>query len=161
MIHFFYDSCLMFFQFLIPGIFLGLVYDIFRIIRIGRNDQTQRLAETIRKRFFPQKEERKKQREKNQAKREAVLIFFEDIFFFLIVAITEILAVYYFNDGEIRIYCLMFSAIGFLCYQKTIGRLVIALSKKILYLLKKIICFFVCLILKPWFAVSKKLNKRQ
>ena len=159
MIRFFYDSCLMFFQFLIPGIFLGAVYDIFRIIRIARNDQTQRLSEAIRKRFFLEKKISKKKREKNPSKRENVLIFMEDIFFFLIVAVTEILAVYYYNDGEIRIYCLMFSAIGFLCYQKTVGRLVIALSEKILYLLRKIIYFLVCLILKPLLAVSKKLNK--
>lgn len=157
-IRFFYDSCLMFFQFLIPGIFLGLVYDVFRVIRIGRNDQTPRLSEMIRKRFFPQKTERKKKHAKN---RETVLIFIEDIIFFLIVAITEILAVYYFNDGEIRIYGLLFSAIGFLCYQKTVGRLVIVLSKKILYLLKKTIYFFVFLILNPWFVISKKLKERK
>ena len=157
MIHFFYDSWLMFFRFLIPGIFLGLVYDVFRIIRIGRNDQTQRLSEMLRKRFYPQKEEKKK-RQKNLMRWECVLTFIEDIFFFLIVSVTEILAVYYFNDGEIRIYGLLFSAFGFFIYQKTIGRLVILLSKKILYLIRKIICFCICLILRPWFAIFKKLR---
>lgn len=160
MIHFFYDSYLMVLQFLIPGIFLGLIYDIFRIIRIMRNDSTQRLSEMIRKRFFSQEKEQPKKKIKNSQKRENILIFIEDIFFFLIVAVTEILAVYYFNDGEIRIYCLLFSAIGFICYQKTVGRLVISLSKKIVYFIRKIVYCFVCLILKPWFAVSKKLNKR-
>jgi hypothetical protein len=35
---FFYDSCTLILKFSIPGIFLAMVYDIFRLIRIGRND---------------------------------------------------------------------------------------------------------------------------
>ena len=159
MIHFFYDSCLMFFQFLIPGIFLGFVYDIFRIIRIGRNDKAYRVGEEIRKRYFPKKAERKSV-SVNTLNREAILVFFEDIFFFLIAAITEILAVYYFNDGEIRIYGLLFSGIGFLCYQKTIGRLLICISKKILYLFRKTFYFCICLILTPAFFIVRKIKPK-
>jgi len=156
---FFYDSCFMFFQFLIPGFFLGLVYDVFRIIRIGRNDKTYRLSEAIEKRYFPQNKERKRKRPKNQSNRETVLIFIEDIYFFFIVAVTEILSIYYLNDGEIRIYCLLFSLIGFICYQKTFGYLVILLSKKILYLCRKILYFCICLILTPAFFIIKKLSR--
>ena len=63
----------------------------------------------------------------------------EDILFFVIVAITEILATYHINEGEIRIYGLMISAIGFFVYQKTLGRMFIFFSKKILYLIRMII----------------------
>ena len=154
MIHFFYDSCLMFFQFLIPGIFLGVIYDIFRIIRIARNDNPYYLLKEIKRRYFPEKENTISSL--HRSKREFVWVFIEDVFFFLILAVTEILSVYYFNEGKIRVYCLFFSGIGFLCYQKTIGRLVIYLSKKIFRICRKIFCFCICLILKPVFFIIKK-----
>ncbi len=154
MIHFFYDSFLTFFRFLIPGIFLGVIYDIFCIIRIARNEDSYYLSKEIKKRYFSQQE--KKTSSFNQVKCESVLVFIEDIGFFLIVAITEILSIYYFNEGKFRIYCLLFSGMGFLFYQKTVGRLIVYLSKKIITLSKKFLCICICLILKPVFYIMKK-----
>lgn len=161
MIDFFYDSCLMFFRFLIPGIFLGIIYDVFRLIRIGRNDQTYRISKEIKKRYFPKKEKPEGNKQKKRSKKidpDMIFIFLEDICFFLIVAVTEILAIYYLNNGEIRIYCLIFSAVGFFAYQKTIGKLIIFLSRKIIYLVRKTICFAICIFLTPAFFMLRKVQ---
>ena len=153
MIAFFYDSSVVILKFLIPGIFLGAVYDIFRFFRISRNDETNSVSQAIMNRYFPNMKKSKKKIP------DTMLVFAEDILFFLIVAITEILATFHLNDGEIRIYCLVVSAIGFFVYQKTMGRLLIFFSKKILYLLRKTICLFVSLILTPCFFIIKKIGR--
>ena len=131
-----------------------MIYDIFRLIRLKRRPgKSDSFFEIIKKRYFYQDKKIVLQNF------DVLLTFIEDICFFLIVSITEILATYYFNEGEIRIYCLIFSVIGFYCYHKTIGFLVISISKKLLYLSEKIFCFFVFLIFDPIVFIMKKLNK--
>ena len=158
MIAFFYDSWTLILKFLIPGIFLGAVYDIFRLLRIARSESTYSARKAIRNRFFP----RTKAHGKISRLRisDAAIVFIEDIVFFLIVAVTEILAVYYINEGEIRIYCLLVSVLGFFAYQKTLGRVIVFFSKKILYFIRKIIYLIVCIVLIPSFffwRISKKM----
>ena len=155
MTEFFYDSWLVILEFLIPGIFLGLIYDIFRLSRIARNDMTFQVTEAIKKRFFAQSTVRVKKFKIA----EPWIVFMEDIVFFLIVAVTEILATYHINNGEIRIYCLLVSVIGFFAYQKTLGRLVIFFSTKILYLIRKTVYIIICIILTPPFLISKQTKK--
>ena len=157
MIAFFYDSWTLILKFLIPGIFLGAVYDIFRLLRIARSESTYSARKAIRNRFFP----RTKAHGKISRLRisDAAIVFIEDIVFFLIVAVTEILAVYYINEGEIRIYCLLVSVLGFFAYQKTLGRVIVFFSKKILYLIRKIVYCIVCAILIPAFFISRHIGK--
>ena len=146
MTEFFYDSCSLIMKFLVPGVFLSMVYDVFRLIRIGRNDPCHKPIVALRKKFFsyePSSEQKQEKRSKN------TIVFIEDILFWLIAAITEILSVYYINRGEIRIYCLMISIIGFFVYQRTIGKIFLFLSTKILYLLRYAFYALGCLILSP------------
>ena len=143
---FFYDSWISILKFIIPGIFLGAVYDIFRLLRISGNDQTNSAFKAIGDRYFPN---RKKSARKFS---DTAIVFIEDILFFVIVAITE---------GEIRIYGLLISAIGFFAYQKTVGRMIIFFSKKILYLIRKIIYLIACLILTPVLFVSRNLGDQR
>ena len=152
---FFYDSWIIILEFLIPGIFLGAAYDIFRLLRIARNDKTFKVIEAIKKRFFTKSIDYAKKFEVS----ENWIVFIEDIVFFLIVAVTEILATYHINNGEIRIYCLLISVIGFFSYQITLGRLVIYLSTKILYLIRKTIYIIVCVLLTPPVLISKQIRK--
>ena len=159
MISFFYDSCFMFIRFLIPGIFLGLIYDIFRFMRIKRNRKFDSILKITKKRYFPEKAKNNENIAIRRQGSDNLLIFIEDVCFFLIVFIIEVLTIYHLNDGEIRIYCLLFSLIGFFCYQKTIGRLVIFISIKLLYLFRRIFCFFIFLILDPIVFIIKKFKK--
>ena len=104
MIAFFYDSWVTVLKFLIPGAFLGIIYDIIRLFRISRNDPTNSVRQAIFERYFSK---RKKSRIHIS---DTLIVFFEDVLFFLIVALTEIIANFHFNDGEIRIYCLLISS---------------------------------------------------
>jgi hypothetical protein len=162
MIAFFYDSWIVILKFLILGIFLGAIYDIFRFSRIARNDPTYNIKQKIKKRFFPNNtSDNKKTRSKQIS--ESIIIFIEDILFFIVVAITEILAIFHFNNGEIRICYLIISAIGFFVYQKTIGNLIIFFSKKTLHFLRKIIYIVVCIVLIPlcfFLRISRKLLEK-
>jgi hypothetical protein len=152
MIDFFYDSWISILKFFIPGVFLGAVYDIFRLLRISRNDATNSAVKAIGDRYFPNR------KRSDRKLSDTALVFMEDILFFVIVAITEILATYHINEGEIRIYGLMISAIGFFVYQKTLGRMFIFFSKKILYLIRRIIYLIACLVLTPVVFISRHLG---
>ena len=154
MIAFFYDSWFVILKYLMPGIFLGAVYDVFRLARISRNDSEHSVKKALRKRFY-HKEDSDNQTSKRQIS-EYTLVLIEDILFFIIVAITEILAVYHFNGGEIRVYCLLISAVGFFIYQKTLGILLIFLSRRILYLIRKTIYLIICIALTPIFFLSSR-----
>jgi hypothetical protein len=159
MIAFFYDSWIVILKFLIPGIFLGTIYDFFRFSRIARNDPAYSVKQKIKDRFFPNsKSDNKKTNSKQNS--ESIIIFVEDVLFFIVVAITEILAIFHFNNGEIRLCYLIASAIGFFVYQKTMGKLIIFFSKKILYFIRKIIYLIVCIVLIPSFffwRISRKM----
>ena len=145
--NFFYDSWIVILKFLIPGIFLGVVYDIFRFLRISRNDRTHSIKKALNERFFLKNTSDDKKRTISFS--EPAILFIEDTLFFIIVAITEVLAFFYFNNGEIRICCLIISAVGFFAYQKTIGNLIVFFLKKTLYVIRKTLYFVACTILIP------------
>ena len=156
---FFYDSWIIILEFLIPGIFLGIIYDIFRFFRIARNDHTHNIRQKLKNRFSKKNiSDNKKSTTKEIP--ESIIVFIEDIVFFMIVAITETLAFFHLNNGEIRICYLAASVIGFFAYQKTLGNLIIFFSKKILYFIRKIIYLIICIVLIPSFfflRISRKL----
>lgn len=157
MTDFFYDSCALILKFLIPGIFLGIVYDIFRLFRIARNDKTYAPIPILQNRFFPDLIFEKTT--KKSFFSDTVLIFAEDILFFFLVAVTEVLTLFHLNGGEIRIYGLLFSAVGFFVYQKTVGNLLIFLSKKILYLFRRILYWIGYGVISPIFCLIKMIKR--
>ncbi len=153
MIDFFYDSYRLILFFLIPGIFLGAVYDIFRILRIARTEPNGiypflcshfRIQRTI-----------KVQNEQKKYKILYILVLIEDIFFCLIVALTEILLFYYLNHGVIRIYGLILSAIGFILYRSTIGYCMIRIAKQIIVIGRWIIRWTLIILLTPMITMFK------
>ena len=154
---FFYDSWAIILKFLIPGILLGAIYDIFRFFRIARNDHTYNLKQAIQNRFSSKTDFDVKKR---TTLSESTILFVEDILFFIIVAITEILAFFHLNNGEIRFFYLLVSVVGFFVYQKTIGNLIIFFSKKTIYMIRKVLYFVSCVILIPsifFLRIFKKL----
>ena len=154
---FFYDSWDVILNFLIPGIFLGAIYDIFRFCRIARTDHTYNIKQKLKNRFFIKNDsDNKKTNEKHF---EPTIVFIEDILFFIIVAVTEILALFHFNNGEIRICFLIVSATGFFVYQKTLGNLIVFFSKKILYFIRKTMYLLICIVLTPVLFIFKIFKK--
>ena len=161
MISFFYDSYWTILNFFFPGVFLGFVYDFFRLCRIARNENILLGKKEIHRSKFSNVDMEPTKDDGNSKKKifDAVLVFIEDIIFFIIVSVVEILTTYYVNNGEIRIYCLLSSYAGFMTYQKTIGIAIIFFSKKIVYLLNKALYCIICLILKPYFHIADILKK--
>ena len=158
---FFYDSWAIILKFLIPGILLGAIYDIFRFFRIARNDHTYNLKQAIQNRFSSKTDFDVKKR---TTLSESTILFVEDILFFIIVAITEILAFFHLNNGEIRFFYLLVSVVGFFVYQKTIGNLIIFFSKKTIYMIRKVLYFVSCVILIPsifFLRIFKKLFRKR
>ena len=160
---FFYDSWAVIFKFLIPGILLGAIYDLFRFSKIARTDHTYNLKQAIQNRFSSKNDSDVKKRTSKRFS-EAAILFVEDVLFFVIVAIVEILAFFHLNNGEIRICYLVISVVGFFVYQNTIGKLSIFFSKKILYIIRKILYFLSCVILIPsifFFKIFKNLFRKR
>ncbi len=149
---FFYDSYQLILIFFLPGIFLGIVYDIFRILRIGRTSDLSvggAFYEKIRPRkplFAPVSRFLSAHPLKAA---DWVLVFIEDILFWLIAAITEILLIFHTNGGEIRIYCLIASVVGFFLYHQTLGKLITFFAKQIIFLLRCLIYWTLYAIIYP------------
>ena len=142
---FFYDSYQFILFFVIPGVFLGAIYDVFRILRIARLNTQGTVISGIYEHFKIQKRHCRPKTKKSGF----ILVFIEDIFFCIIAALTEILLFYHLNDGVIRIYAISLSLIGFLVYRNSIGRFVVFIAKQIICLARNIIYYTLIIILTP------------
>lgn len=98
------------------GIFIGLIYDLFRI----RRALFSRNYYHIKKENTPIVKERKI---------ESIIIFFEDILFFLTASLVNIIFIYYANNGKIRGICFLFEVLGFTIYFFTLGKLFTAVAE--------------------------------
>ena len=96
---------------IIFGVIFGAVYDLFRI---------RRKALPVRSRAA-----------------EYILIFFEDVIFSLFVSVCLILLCYKTHFGIPRWYSYAGSALGFYLYRRTLGKIVMGLTEKLISLTKK------------------------
>ena len=148
---FFYDSHQLIFSFLIPGIVLGAIYDVFRIIRFTRVNTKGNIGFQIKKHFelntdgYVQKSKRSLN----------VLIFFEDFIFCIIGTFIELLLFYHLNAGVIRIYAILISAVGFFIYQNSIGYLIIYVAQHIIYCIRYLIYYILIVVLTPFICIYK------
>ena len=149
---FFYDSYELILIFFLPGVFLGMVYDLFRILRISRTAHLT-VSGVFYDRIRPKKPLCKMLSRFFHAKSlraaDRILVFIEDILFWLIAAVTEILLFFHTNGGEIRIYCLLASVIGFFLYHETFGKLVSFFAKQIIFLFRCLIYWLLYAIIYP------------
>lgn len=122
------------FSFLI-GIMLGAVYEIFRIRRIAA-------------------------RKAGKRRLDFVLTLFEDIIFCLFASISMILATYKLYFGIPRWYAYASCALGFFFWQKTVGRLIMKLSDKIIDLLSRALSFLKRRLIMPAWLRVKNLTKK-
>ena len=109
------------------GIFLGAVYDWFR----------------IRRRLFSIKSAKKNESKEHTIKRidliEDIIIFFEDVLYGIICSVVVCIFLFYINHGRFRFISLLGEGIGFLVYYKTVGRLVLFCSEKIVRFIRFLI----------------------
>lgn len=138
------------------GIALGAVYDFLRITRafLGvcySNRAVARLKEIHLPLLSP-----KKERKKYGAL--SVIVFLQDFLFMLFSGVMLILLFYEMNNGKFRFLAIICTAIGFLLYHHTLGRLVMLFSQVIVFLLEtafRYTVFFVCL---PFRIIGKKVR---
>ena len=117
------------------GITLGLVYDVFRI-------------------------RRKAARKAGKRRVDFVLTFFEDVIFCLFATVSMILVTYKLYFGITRWYAYVSCVLGFFLWQKTVGRLVMKLSDKIIELIARAFSFVKRKAVKTILSRVKKLTKK-
>lgn len=137
----FYNTYASFIGAISLGIIFGLIYDIFRILRISRMPYLfpkGKLYDIIK---IPTKQRSAKtNRLRNILSLSAnTMIMIEDIIFCMIISLAEILFIYHINGGEIRIYYFVFTFIGASIYFFTAGKTVMYFAVRIIFLIR---CFF-------------------
>ena len=118
------NQAYLFLVFSLTGIFIGCLFDFFRILR--------KLFKTSN-----------------------LITYIEDILFWILTGIIILYVIWYFNDGEIRLYLLLGLIMGIIIYILTISNFFLKVGFNILYKIKKILT----LILSPFFLFFSKIFK--
>ena len=155
---FFYDSLLSFFTSLLPGILVGVCYDVFRIIRVGDSAKNSNLGDRYA-RFMPNKLQSITFVSKLIAFNKKISYFLEDIVFWLIASCIEILFIYYIYDGEIRIYSVLLAIFGFFIYHHSLGKFILYFAKHIYLIIRLISAWFLFAVAYPFVQAGKFLYK--
>ncbi len=125
------------------GILLGVIYDVFRIIRMAFT-----LPGLVTDEY------------KGRAHRSRFsvncIVFICDILFFLIAAVISAIFIFYVNNGRIRGIAIFGSLCGFVLYYNTVGRLVTMISGSLIRLVCHIFHFVGYSVLLPIFKGSIK-----
>ncbi len=111
------------------GVFLGAVYDIFRVHHLAMEPEHggSSLGEGLR----------------------AVIIFIEDILYALFSAVVVCILLYHTNYGRIRYFMLLGALAGFLLWRATAGRLIMLAAASIIAALRALFSFIFRRILRP------------
>ncbi len=137
---------------ILMGAAMGLLYDGFRISRIFLGEHFSGLANRFEKVNLPLIGMPKKPRGRNKLRE--IFLFVGDFLFCMIASVALILLFYQMNHGKIRFMTFVFSGAGFYLYRLTLGKLVMACSETVAFVLQTAVryaCFFVCFPFK-WFA---------
>lgn len=120
------------------GIFLGAIYEVFRIRRIAFKNGSLKATKII----------------------DTFITAFEDIIFLIFAAVTTIILSYKLNYGIPRWYSYGAAILGVILWRKTAGRLIIKLADKIIALITGAIkVIFGKIIFPPIRFVSRSIGK--
>ncbi len=142
------------------GAVLGLLWDAFRIARmlfgIGADEARRarfaaRKLPLIRNPFLREKTKRK-------ARYEAVVIFCFDLAYSAVLTVVYTLFLYCANNGTVRWYLLLGSALGFFVYRKTLGVLVMRSAEALLFLLCVLLSYVFFFVSRPLVFAGRALR---
>lgn len=153
---FFYDPWTDILAFFFIGAVIGAIYDVFRILRVSRSAQiavSGKIADMIKPR-----KTLKLPKLFHAAGNAAT--FFEDILFWLCAAVVETVFVYQIGGGELRMGYVAFTAVGFAAYYFTLGKAVISVSEKIIFLCRCLIFWSFYIIMYPIMMVFRFILKK-
>ncbi|MBQ8392562.1 MAG: spore cortex biosynthesis protein YabQ [Clostridia bacterium] len=128
----------------ILGFYLGIIYDIVRIIRCFFGVKYRCVIKRLDKLWI------KSEEKKLNKIYESVLMGITDILFFVIVTCIMASFIYSVNSGNVRWYIYLFAFVGFLLYYLTVGKIIISLSSIIVRTIKKVFRMFIICILSPF-----------
>ncbi len=90
----------------------------------------------------------------------SVLIFFQDLFLFAFAAVGCVLLHYEYNSGRFRFFSIPAMVLGFLLYYFTVGKLIMALSERIVFVIKAALLILGNIFLRPILAFCRFFNKK-
>ncbi len=123
------NEAYLFFMFIINGILIGFLFDIFRILR--KSFQTS-----------------------------DIITYVEDVLFWILTGILTLYFIFYFNNGEIRLYIFLGILLGILLYMITISSYIIKFFVYVINTIKKVIMKIEKIITYPLrllFRITKKI----
>jgi hypothetical protein len=144
----------------ICGIFLGAVYDVLRILRIlfKISDCPSHSADGLYSVCYPLvgRISDKKLRSRKAAD---VLLFISDVLFSVIAAVAVVIVAFFENDGKIRGECLCVTAVGFLSYYISVGRLTMLFSSYITFAIRMACTYLRFFIVFPIRLAGRSIKK--
>lgn len=144
------------------GAFLGVLWDVFRIIRIAFHGRKTGAAPPVRLPSTGEGVERALSF-KHGTKIPSLTFFGTflcDLIFCLICAVCVVLLLFQLNDGEVRMFSLLGALAGFAVYYFTVGRLTVYFSDVIIKAVKKTVYTVLRFTLFPVIrAASSVLNR--
>ena len=146
----FYGEYSAFVNALLLGIIFGIIYDVFRILRISRVPYLAPKGKFYELIKIPERKKAKTKAQKNFfALSDTVMTLIEDIAFWLIASLGEILFIYHVNGGVIRIYFIICTFVGAALYFFTIGKVTMYFSVRIIFLIRCLLYWCFCIIIYP------------
>lgn len=145
------------------GAFLGILNDVSRIVRVFFGVRYGGTSfRSLYARDLPIIHRPLSTRERGKIGDGAlsVLIFFQDLFLFVFAAVGCVLLHYEYNSGRFRFFSLPAMVIGFLLYYFTVGKLIMALSERIVFVIKAIILIVGSILMRPILAFCRFFNKK-
>jgi spore cortex biosynthesis protein YabQ len=115
------------------GAVLGVLYDVFRIMRVAMKP-SQKMPAGLRAVYNVIGD---------------AIIFFEDILFSIVASVVVTVFLFHINNGQVRWFVLAGAGIGFALYYITVGRLVIMCAEAIISFIRALIHFILSLTLFP------------
>lgn len=144
------------------GAALGVLWDVFRVIRIaayGRRVRPKRLFI----RLPAEENEVKKLFRVNAPQKSSVLsficVFISDIAFCIFSALCVILLIFRLNNGNFRGFALLGAIVGFTVYYFTVGKLTVIFSDMIIRAVKRVIRFILSLTVLPIVRLFRHIYK--
>ncbi len=159
-----YEQAALFVYALIVGVFVGIVYDVFRIVRIaltgGRGSNSKVRFERVENLITGIRGQRVTVKRpgiyKVGRRLEYSVVFVCDVLFFLVTAVVSVVFLYQANYGQPRLYVAVSAIIGFAVYYNTVGRMVALSAGAVISLFRLIWTFFVYRLVAPLVKATYK-----
>ncbi len=157
-----YEQAALFVYALIVGVFIGIVYDVFRIVRIAltggagskvRFERIETLISSIRGQSAAV---HRRGIRKAGERLEYAIVFVCDVLFFFVTALVSIIFLYQANYGQPRLYVAVSSIVGFAVYYNTVGRMVAFSAGVVISLFRLISAFLIYRLVAPFIKATYK-----